>query len=551
MASETIDIKGPPLLSSPTVNLYPIGSDTATISALSATEATNSKGTYLPVVTTDPTPGWYSVDLVSGGAVYAKWHVYLTNTARTAYAADYPHEVIDGRNVTANMIEIGGEAATADGAVNFQAGDVAKSGEKMDLVDAPNATAVTAIQSGLATPTNITAGTITTVSGNVDGSVNSVTTGVTVSTNNDKTGYSLSQSFPANFAALGINASGHVERVVLVDTTTENMDMRGTNDALLAASYVVPPTVGEIDAELSGAHGAGSWITADISGISTLTQSDVRDAVGLATADLDTQLGGIKDDLDIITGGDGAILATSQPNYDVPVLVRGEMDANSTKLANLDATITSRASQASVDDVPTSTEFEARTLVSANYATEASLTAAQADLDTITDNGVALATSQPNYAPAKAGDAMALTSGERTTLVGVIWDALASGLLTVGSIGKLIVDNLNAAITSRASQTSVDAIPTTISIKKNTALDAFTFPMLDADDAFVTGATVTATRSIDGASFAACANSPAEIDTTGVYAIDLSASDLNGDTILLRMAATGAKTQVFTIVTQP
>ena len=39
----------------------------------------------------------------------------------------------------------------------------AYAGDEMDLVDAPNATAVAAIQSGLATPTNITAGTITTV----------------------------------------------------------------------------------------------------------------------------------------------------------------------------------------------------------------------------------------------------------------------------------------------------------------------------------------------------------------------------------------------------
>jgi hypothetical protein len=58
------------------------------------------------------------------------------------------------------------------------------------------------------------------VGGNVAGSVASVTAGVTVTTNNDKTGYSLSQSFPANFASLGINASGHISRVVLVDTLT-------------------------------------------------------------------------------------------------------------------------------------------------------------------------------------------------------------------------------------------------------------------------------------------------------------------------------------------
>jgi hypothetical protein len=39
-----------------------------------------------------------------------------------------------------------------------------------------------------------------------------------------------------------------------------------------------------------------------------------------------------------------------------------------------------------------------------------------------------------------------------------IWDALTSALTTVGSIGKLLVDNINATISSRASQTTADAI---------------------------------------------------------------------------------------------
>jgi hypothetical protein len=56
-------------------------------------------------------------------------------------------------------------------------------------------------------------------------------------TNNDKTGYSLTQSFPANFATLGINSSGHVSRVTLVDTTTVNTDMRGTDGAALASAW--------------------------------------------------------------------------------------------------------------------------------------------------------------------------------------------------------------------------------------------------------------------------------------------------------------------------
>lgn len=54
----------------------------------------------------------------------------------------------------------------------------------------------------------------------------------------------------------------------------------------------------------------------------------------------------------------------------------------------------------------------------------------------------------PAKTAAQAGDAMALTSGERTTLTASIWNALTSGITTANSIGKLIVDNLNATISS-------------------------------------------------------------------------------------------------------
>lgn len=61
---------------------------------------------------------------------------------------------------------------------------------------------------------------------------------------------------------------------------------------------------------------------------------------------------------------------------------------------------------------------------------------------------------------AVAGDAMALTSGERTTLAGVIWDSLTSALTAVGSIGKLLVDNVNATISSRLASASYTTPPT-------------------------------------------------------------------------------------------
>jgi hypothetical protein len=44
-------------------------------------------------------------------------------------------------------------------------------------------------------------------------------------------------SFPANFGSLLINVSGHISRVVLVDTTTANSDMRGTDSAALASEW--------------------------------------------------------------------------------------------------------------------------------------------------------------------------------------------------------------------------------------------------------------------------------------------------------------------------
>ena len=87
----------------------------------------------------------------------------------------------------------------------------------------------------------------------VSGAVGSVTGAVTVGTNNDKTGYSLTQVFPSNFSSLLINASGHVSRVTLVDTTTTNTDMRGTDNAALASAWT-STRAGYLDSVLLAAN---------------------------------------------------------------------------------------------------------------------------------------------------------------------------------------------------------------------------------------------------------------------------------------------------------
>lgn len=78
-----------------------------------------------------------------------------------------------------------------------------------------------------------------------------------------------------DFADTGYNPSTHkVAGVVLVDTTTTNSDMRGTDGAYTGT----PPTVEEIDTELTSSHGSGAWTSgAAGSGDTTITSSSLDD----------------------------------------------------------------------------------------------------------------------------------------------------------------------------------------------------------------------------------------------------------------------------------
>lgn len=67
----------------------------------------------------------------------------------------------------------------------------------------------------------------------------------------------------------------------------------------------------------------------------------------------------------------------------------------------------------------------------------------------------------------QAGDAMTLTSGERTTLTAVIWAALTSGLTTANSIGKRLVDFVTTSVYS--APPSAASIATTVRDVNNTS----------------------------------------------------------------------------------
>jgi hypothetical protein len=88
----------------------------------------------------------------------------------------------------------------------------------------------------------------------------------------------------------------------------------------------------------------------------------------------------------------------------------------------------------------------------------------------------------------------------------------------------------------------------TINPKKNTALPNIPVPMVDTSGDPATGLTVSGYRSIDGGAFAAVGGSIAEL-SNGVYHFDALAADLNGDFIIFRFTATGAKDGFLTIRT--
>lgn len=80
-----------------------------------------------------------------------------------------------------------------------------------------------------------------------------------------------------------------------------------------------------------------------------------------------------------------------------------------------------------------------------------------------------------------------------------------------------------------------------------------TFPILDADGDLVTGAaSLDSEVSVDGAGFIDCTNEATEIATaSGLYYLDLTASEMNGDTVALivKTGTAGAKTTPIVLYT--
>lgn len=136
---------------------------------------------------------------------------------------------------------------------------------------------------------------------------------------------------------------------------------------------------------------------------------------------------------------------------------------------------------------------------------------------------------------------------------------IQSGLSTLNAAGIRAAVGLASAdldtqldaldVSLAAVKLHTDNLPEGVSRNVNLANFGFFMALSSNHYSPATGLTVAAQRSIDGAAFGDCANAVGEIGS-GVYKIDLDATDLNGTVIVLKFTAATADTRIITIKTE-
>ncbi len=192
---------------------------------------------------------------------------------------------------------------------------------------------------------------------------------------------------------------------------------------------------------------------------------------------------------------------------------------------------------------------------------KANPTIAAGDFKVSKDGGAfANLTTLPSVNPASGAAVMIDLSATEMTADNIVVTCIdAAGaewcdqLINIQTTARQLDDLAYPATTGRS--LLVDAsggMALTTVLKKNQALAKFPLVMTDSTTHNPsTGKTVTVTRSIDGAAFAATTAGTATEIANGVYYIDLSAADLNGNTITLRATASGCDDLLVTLTMEP
>ena len=268
--------------------------------------------------------GYYAVALTTGNTdTVGRLAIYSGNTAHSMAIHHWTvllASVFDA--IITNATNSTGGLATATAAISAFAGAIStltaagvrtELGTELGRIDA-------AVSSRMATytqPTGFLAATFpATVSSYAGGAVASVTGNVGGNVTGS-VGSISGVTFPANFGALGINTSGHVSRVVLVDTTTTNTDMRGTDGAALASNWTAT-RAGYLDSVLLAQN--ANQRTVQVTGSNHVAsdvhafQTDVIDSAAIAASAVTELQNGL-------ATAENLLIVSDRVSYSLAVLV--------------------------------------------------------------------------------------------------------------------------------------------------------------------------------------------------------------------------------------
>lgn len=389
--------------------------------AISETDATNCPGEY--TVELDATDMNANTVVVTGKSSTANIEIVpvkiVTEVGKIADISGRIPDALVGGNIKADVIAISGDTTAADNAeLMFDGTGYAGGTTKLQTAVASIATdavtadalktdAVTKIQSGLSTHS-----------------------AADVKTAIEAAGSSIA-SILADTAALQTDWVDGGRLDLLIDAIKAKTD-----------TYVVPPTTSEIKTALEIAGGTLSLILADTGELQTDWVNGGR---------LDLLIDAIKAKTDNLPA--------------TPAAVGSAMTLTSA----YDAAKTA-ASQTSVNDIPTTAEFEARTLPSASYALDSTVakdsTVMKAANYTVPDNVNIVVASQR----AVSADNKATSIESKLDLVKAKTDTIPANPAQVGS-AMTLTSAYDAAKTA-ASQASVDGIDTIVNNLHDTDIPA-------------------------------------------------------------------------------
>ena len=263
---------------------FKIGKEGSTATLSGATVTHDGNGYYRIALTTGNTDTVGRLTIYSGNTSHSMGVRALMVLLPSVYDA-----------LVANATNTTGGLPTATGAISAFAGAIStfnRSSETVTVGTNNDKTGYKLASDGLSLVTSWVVDITGSITGNLSGSVGSVTGNVGGNVTGS-VGSIAGVTFPTNFGLLGINGSGHVSRVVLVDTTTTNTDMRGTDGAALATHWT-STRAGYLDGVLIAANfsnrtvqvtgGGSGHIAADVHALQPAVINNTHFAAGAIDA---------------------------------------------------------------------------------------------------------------------------------------------------------------------------------------------------------------------------------------------------------------------------